>query len=65
MSACIAESGLIRSQLESTLRHVRGQGGGSSGGGEGGAGGRDDGRKTVDTQSGDENFEALLKYVLL
>lgn len=51
VSGCIAEAGLSRSQLEAAIQEVRG--GSKAGTGE---------AKTVDSPSGDENFEALLKY---
>lgn len=50
VTSCLQEAGLGRSQLESAINELRTKGKGS---GE---------AKTVDSRSGDENFEALLKY---
>ena len=54
VSSCIQETGLSRNQLEAALKDIRKGYGGSAGG--------VDTQRTIDTESGDENFEALLKY---
>ncbi|GAX82249.1 hypothetical protein CEUSTIGMA_g9677.t1 [Chlamydomonas eustigma] len=70
VSNCLQESGLSSKQMQVTVQQVR-EGklssntaaeGPHAGGGGGTAIGEKKQRKTVDTESGDENLEALLKY---
>lgn len=51
VSGCLQEAGLGRSQMEAAINELRTRG--KKSGAE---------AKTVDSRSGDENFEALLKY---